>query len=57
MPDDNEFRLKDYERIIDDVMNDFFDQHNVSYDMKELVKTGMLGTTEGINAITPNTNI
>ena len=55
--DSEHFTEKEYDRIIDDVMNDFFDQHNINYDMKELVKTGMLGETEGINAITPNTNI
>lgn len=59
MPDDNNFTIKDYERIIDDIIDEYFDQHNIDYDMKELVKSGMLGTpqTEGINAITQNTNI
>ena len=74
MPDDNSFTIKDYERIIDDIIDEYFDQHNINYDMKELVKSGMLGTPEGyhrmpdgslmadsemegINAITPNTNI
>ena len=57
MPDDNNFTIKDYERIIDDIIDDYFDQHNINYDYKELVKSGMLGETEGIDAITPNTNI
>ena len=48
MPDDNAFTLKDYERIIDDIVDEYFDLHNINYDMKELVKSGMLGTTEEI---------
>ena len=53
MPDDN-FTVKDYERIIDDIIDEYFDQHNIDYDMKELVKSGMLGApgVEGIDAIT-----
>lgn len=51
MPDDNEFTVKDYDRIIDDIIDDFFDQHNINYDLKELAKARMLGdaeeTTEG----------
>ena len=65
MPDDNNFTIKDYERIIDDIIDEYFDQHNINYDMKELVKSGMLSrdtipgarTIEEINAITQNTNI
>ncbi len=62
MPDDNEFTIKDYERIIDDIVDEYFDQHNINFDMKELVKSGMLGEPEipptgEVNAITPNTNI
>ncbi len=65
MPDDNNFTIKDYERIIDDKIDEYFDQHNINYDMKELVKSGMLGRDtipgarpiEEINAITQNTNI
>ncbi len=48
MPDDNSFTIKDYERIIDDIIDEYFDQHNINYDMKELVKSGMLGTAEEI---------
>ena len=43
MPDDNAFTIKDYERIIDDIIDEYFDQHNVNYDYKDLVKSGMLG--------------
>ena len=61
MPDDNNFTIKDYERIIDDIIDEYFDQHNINFDFKDLVKSGMLGervpNVEGINAITPNTNI
>ncbi len=46
MPDDNEFTIKDYERIIDDIVDEYFDQHNINFDMKELVKSGMFGTLE-----------
>jgi len=54
--DDNNFTIKDYERIIDDIIDEYFNEHDINYDYKDLVKSGMLGT-EGINAITPNTNI
>ena len=47
MPDDNEFKLKDYERIIDDIIDEFFDMHNMNYDYKDLVKSGMLGEDAG----------
>ena len=63
MPDDKNFTIKDYERIIDDIVDEYFDQHNINYDYKDLVKSGMLGEPEElpptgeINAITPNTNI
>ena len=76
MPDENEFKLKDYERIIDDIIDEYFDQHNINYDYKDLFKSGILGESvpegshrmpngeimldsemEGLNAITPNTNI
>ncbi len=61
MPDDKNFTIKDYERIIDDIIDEYFDQRNINFDFKDLVKSGMLGEitprTEGIDAITPNTNI
>ena len=61
MPDDNSFTIKDYERIIDDIIDEYFDQHNINFDFKDLLKSGILGESvpnvEGINAITPNTNI
>ena len=43
MPDDNSFTIKDYERIIDDIVDEYFDQHNINYDYRDLVKSGMLG--------------
>ena len=46
MPDDNSFSVADYDRIIDDIMDEFFSQHDLNYDMKELVKAQMLGGTE-----------
>ena len=47
MPDDNNFTIKDYERIIDDIIDEYFDQHNINYDMKDLVKSGMFGEETG----------
>ncbi|GAG90229.1 unnamed protein product, partial [marine sediment metagenome] len=46
--DDNDFTIKDYERIIDDIIDEYFDQHNINYDYKDLVKSGMLGETTEI---------
>ena len=46
MPDDNEFSLSDYNRIIDDVMNEFFEQRDLDFDLKELMKVQMLGSPE-----------
>ena len=46
MPDDNSFTVKDYDRILDDIMDEFFAQHDMNYDLKELVKSQMLGIPE-----------
>ena len=46
MPDDNDFSLADYDRILDDIMDEFFAQHDMNYDLKELVKSQMLGSPE-----------
>ena len=43
MSDDNEFTIKDYDRIIDDIIDEYFDRHNINYDLKDLAKVGMLG--------------
>jgi len=43
MPDDNEFTIKDYERIIDNIVDEYFDQHNLDYSLKGLAKEDMLG--------------
>ena len=43
MSDDNSFTVKDYDRIIDDIMNEFFEQHDMNYDLKELMKNNLLG--------------
>ena len=43
MPDENEFTLKDYDRILDDIMNEYFEQHNINFDLKDLTKVGLLG--------------
>lgn len=55
MPDDNEFKLKDYERIIDDIIDEYFDQHNINYDLKELMKVEMLG--EGSDNLMPDSEM
>lgn len=46
MPDDNDFTIKDYDRILDDIMDEFFEQHDINFDLKELVKAQVLG--EGV---------
>ncbi len=46
MPDENEFKVSDYNRIIDDVMNEFFEQRDLDFDLKELMKVQMLGSPE-----------
>ena len=52
MPDDNDFTVKDYDRILDDIMDEFFEQHDINFDLKELVKAQMLGDeNEGISNI------
>ena len=48
MADDNDFTVKDYDRIIDDIMNEFFDQHDIEFDFKDLVKVQMIGDTEDV---------
>lgn len=50
MPDDNEFTVKDYDRIIDDIIDEYFDRHNINYDLKELMKANMLGSPEEVPA-------
>ena len=46
MSDDNSFTIKDYDRIIDDIMDEFFAQHDLNYDYKELMKSQLLGSPE-----------
>lgn len=43
MPDDNEFTVKDYDRIIDDIIDEYFDQHAFNYALKGLTDEDMLG--------------
>lgn len=35
------FTLKDCDKIIDDILDEYFEQHNIDYDLKELMKTTM----------------
>ena len=51
MPDDNDFKVQDYDRIIDNIMEKFFEQHeqhDLNYDYKELVKAQLLGTEQPV---------
>lgn len=48
---DNEFTVKDYDRIIDDIIDEYFEQHNLNYDLKELAKIEMLGEVPEIGQL------
>ena len=37
------FTVKDYDRILDDIMDEFFSQHDINFDLKELMKAELLG--------------
>ena len=45
---DRIFTLKDWKRIKRDIFDDFFEQHDMSYDLKELMKAQVLGDAEGV---------
>ena len=45
MPD-RIFTLKDWKRIKRDIFDDFFTQHDMNFDLKELVKSQLLGNTK-----------
>ena len=45
MPD-SKFTEKDYDRIIDDIIGEFFEQHNQRFDSKEALKVELLGSGE-----------
>ncbi|KKN03723.1 hypothetical protein LCGC14_1104820 [marine sediment metagenome] len=40
---DPTFTVKDYDRMIDDIMDEYFTQHDINFDMKELMKAELLG--------------
>ncbi len=42
------FTVKDYERIIDDIMEEYFTQHDINFDLKELMKAELLGGPEDV---------
>jgi len=44
---ENKFTLKTYERMIDDIIDEFFEQHNAQFDSKEALKVELL-QREGI---------
>ena len=44
----NKFTVKDYDRMIDDIMDEYFTQHDINFDMKELMKAELLGPEENI---------
>ena len=35
------FTLRDCDKIIEDILDEFYEQHNIDYDLKELMKTTM----------------
>ena len=43
---DRMFTLKDWKRMKQDVFDDFFAQHDLDYDLKELMKVETLGSPE-----------
>ena len=43
---DEPFTVKDYNRIIDDIIDESFTQHDIDFDMKELMKAQLLGDDE-----------
>ncbi len=47
MPDEN-FTVKDYDRMIGDIIDEYFDAQNLNFDYKELVKANILGNAEEI---------
>ncbi len=46
----NKFTLKDSDQMIADVIDEFVAQHNLNYDLKELLKVDMLGSSEEVPA-------
>ncbi len=48
MAGDNDFTVKDCDRMIDDIMDEYFTQHDINFDMKELMKAELLGPEENI---------
>ena len=43
IPERKRFTLKDSDRMIMDVIDEFTEQQNMNYDTKELMKTQLLG--------------
>ena len=43
---DRIFTLKDWRRLKRDVYDDFFAQHDINFDLKELTKAQLLGSPE-----------
>ena len=50
MPDDK-FTVEDYDRILDDIIDEYFEQHRVNYDLKDLAKIQLTGENEEIGQI------
>ncbi len=49
MADDRiRFTLKDSDKMIEDVVDEFFEQHDINFDMKELMKAELLGPEEDV---------
>jgi len=47
MPD-RKFTLKDFYRMKQDVIDEYFEQHNANYNMQELTKANLLGNEENM---------
>ena len=45
---DNKFTLSESDRMVRDVIDEFFEQHNANYNMQELIKNNLLGNEENM---------
>ena len=45
---DNKFTLSESDRMVRDVIDEFFEQHNANYNMRELIKNNLLGNEENM---------
>ena len=45
------FTLRDCDKIIEDILDEFYEQHNIDYDLKELMKTTMRSEMEQVEGL------